>query len=87
MILLTQLLFTFAASYSGLIGFITLSDTSASHLHVSISLDRSATGPALKCLVIIWNSGELRPGSAFPAGAPRLHTHAACGFAVSGIIT
>ena len=32
-------------------------------------------------------SGELRPGSVFLARAPRLRTHAACGFVVSVIIT
>ena len=31
------------------------------------------------------SSGELRPGSVFPGCAPRLRTHATCGFVVSEI--
>ena len=37
--------------------------------------------------ISLGKSGDLRPGSVFRARAPRLRTHAACGFVVCVIIT
>ena len=46
------------------------------------------TGCLREGLIHEWkHSGELRPGSVFSARAPRLRRHAACGFAVSVLIT
>ena len=63
--------------------------------HAYMILDHVASGcfvlgRAVHCEFDYWPlavSGELRLGSVFPARALRLRTNAACGFAVSVIIT